>query len=735
MQLPAAKGAEPAGGAAAPSWLFAVRQFAPARSAIAIAVLAAAIGFAYAYLVVGPRVLNPFNVSWLAGDPITYYLGWSFFRQEEHLTLPLGWSASLGYPFGEPIAYLDTIPLVAVLFWPFRHALPDSFQFMGLYFVVCCALQFYFGFRISRRLCGGDRLGGVLGALLFLTAPIFTWRANGHFPLLSQWLILAAMDQFVAAPDGPSPRQIVWRTAMCFIAAAINPYIATMTLMVIVASYARGILHQTRALGAAGIGIVGALVAVLVGLELFGFLRSTDASQYIGSGYEYFAMNLLDPISPRVYGALVLKQQPNTFGTDYLGLGLILLGIVTVARKPSALRYLFSREGLPALALFACSLLLALSTRAALGTHVIYHLALPQPVMSALASLRASERLFWPACYLLFAGSIWLAAQSFRRPSLYAVLAVTVLVQFLDTAPLRGYIHQLTASASSPPMPPEQAWRDLGRTQQHLVVVPPWQCDTDNGPGGAIGYGIFGRVALDQHMTINSFYAGRYSATQLHFFCSEQIAQIYSDGLRSDTAYVFAPSMVAWLAGSQLGGKFCRPVGEYVLCSAAAGRSGLDPAILQALPLLHFGDVVDFSGRNATAASMAGAGWSIQESWGRWMEGGTAYLTFRVADQPHTDLQLTMAVLAATFPSHPVQRVEIQANGRQLPRQTVTATNPQLQFTIPADVIGDDGLIRLRFDLPDAVSRTRFGVPSDARQLSIGVQTLRIGRPTETADH
>jgi hypothetical protein len=34
--------------------------------------------------------------------------------------------------------------------------------------------------------------------------------------------------------------------------------------------------------------------------------------------------------------------------------------------------------------------------------------------------------------------------------------------------------------------------------------------------------------------------------------------------------------------------------------------------------------------------------------------------------------------------------------------------------------------------LPDAVSRTRFGIPSDARQLSIGVQTLRIGRPTET---
>ena len=60
---------------------------------------------------------------------------------------------------------------------------------------------------------------------------------------------------------------------------------------------------------------------------------------------------------------------------------------------------------------------------------------------------------------------------------------------------------------------------------------------------------------------------------------------------------------------------------------------------------------------------------------------------------------------------------------------------PRRAQAIPADAIGDDGLIRLNFDLPDAVSPARFGIPSDARQLSIGVRTLRVGRPTETADH
>ncbi len=74
-----------------------------------------AIGAAFAAYVVGVRVLNPFDISWLADDPATGYLGWKFFRLEEHLSFPLGWASKLGYPLGEPIAYLDSLPLVATM--------------------------------------------------------------------------------------------------------------------------------------------------------------------------------------------------------------------------------------------------------------------------------------------------------------------------------------------------------------------------------------------------------------------------------------------------------------------------------------------------------------------------------------------------------------------------------------------------------------------------------------------
>src|ERR1700760_4284232 len=49
---------------------------------LAIIALALVLGLGYAYIVVGARVLNPLNTSWLAADPATAYLGWAFFRQE-----------------------------------------------------------------------------------------------------------------------------------------------------------------------------------------------------------------------------------------------------------------------------------------------------------------------------------------------------------------------------------------------------------------------------------------------------------------------------------------------------------------------------------------------------------------------------------------------------------------------------------------------------------------------------
>src|SRR3954463_3760656 len=43
--------------------------------------------------------------------------------------------------------------------------------------------QLHFGFRIARRIFGGDRLASWLGGGFFMIAPAFIWRSIGHFSL------------------------------------------------------------------------------------------------------------------------------------------------------------------------------------------------------------------------------------------------------------------------------------------------------------------------------------------------------------------------------------------------------------------------------------------------------------------------------------------------------------------------------------------------------------------------
>jgi hypothetical protein len=210
---------------------------------IILVALSCGLGLAYATAVVGLRVINPLDVSWLTGDPATGYLGWAFFRQEPHLALPLGWSNAIAYPLGEPIAYFDSIPLIATFGWIIRGLLPKNFQYFGIYFAFCCILQFYFGYRISRRLCHGRRIAAIFGATFFLMAPAFTWRALGHFALISHWIILAALDQFLNGAARPSRGQIAWRGILCFIAGGINPCITAMTSLVLSGAYLRALVY------------------------------------------------------------------------------------------------------------------------------------------------------------------------------------------------------------------------------------------------------------------------------------------------------------------------------------------------------------------------------------------------------------------------------------------------------------------------------------------------------------
>jgi hypothetical protein len=228
-------------------------------------------------------------------------------------------------------------------------------------------------------------------------------------------------------------------------------------------------------------------------------------------------------------------------------------------------------------------------------------------------------------------------------------------------------------------------------------------------------------------MTINSYYAGRYSDAQRSFFCHEQVRDIQRHGLRDDTAYVFPRERAGWVAALRYGANYCRYVDNYILCSALPGQAGVDPAILRDVVSLDSRAVVSFAGDDPTGRPLLSSGWSAPEPWGRWMDGHAARLTFRAPDAARRDVRVELSLRAFVSSAHPRQRVELLANGTSVERQTLQqAEVPAFNLVIPGDVIGDDGVVRLEFNCPDAVSPASLGLSVDSRVLSIGIVRLRV---------
>ena len=697
--------------------------------------LAITVGFAFAVYVVGYRVVNPFDTSWLWADAAHNQLGWAFFRHELLLSFPLGWSRALGYPLGEPIAWLDCVPIVALSLWPLRDILPWDFQYLGLIFAFNCILQLYFGYRISWHLTGHSRLVATAGALLFLIAPPFIYRSYGHFALTSHWLILAALTLYFTSSAAPTKARLAAGAALCFLAATIHPYIMAMVLLIDAATHLRAAMSSKEVAGTslgARLSWIGLRVGIssasaITALILFGLLRPLELRAYAEGGYGLFSMNLLAPIDPGEFGALLLKSQPQVGtlqheGYNYLGLGVILLGTLALARCPSLfVRSLCKRQAAATWIICVVSLLLALSLKATAGSWTIYDIPVPFRVFEALSAFRASGRFFWPVYYLVLSGIITLAFAAFGARGAALALFCALLIQVADTRSLHRAI-QARWNTSAHAFTDAADWQALGGSHAHLIVEPPWQCNVADTPGGRYGFWTFGNLAAKQQMTINSFFAGRLSSRQFNYFCSEQPSKIARDGLEPDTAYVF--SNANQIVSLRLGGHYCRLVDEVVLCTTDGGKEGLEPSLLDTIPMTATDASVSFA-YDARGSELLGRGWSIPESVGRWSEGPEAVLVLRFADTTRgADFHLSLAPFV--MPGHD-QRVEVSANGNAVAEWRFTRPDVQdLQFHVPSEYLRSDGIVVLIFSLPDAASPRSFGLSSDPRNLAVRLIGLRI---------
>jgi hypothetical protein len=312
------------------------------------------IGLSVFVYVTGRRILNPTSRDWLmVGDSATHYMGWEFFRHTSLLQWPLGLNPKLGLDISSSIAFTDSIPLAAFIFKPFNSLLPATFQYLGLWILICFVLQTYLAARLLSHFLA-DQIQIALGSVFIALSPVLIYRlvhdGYGHIALVSHFLILGALNLYFI-----KPLKSLWWALLFTSTILIQAYFIPMVAAIWIAKLVQYLRHDggsrsvaIKHFAAVAVASISTLIAggyVALGSNLF-----TGGSEVTDSSFPYWfrwqPLSLID-IQTSFSGTwshLLSDQQElrgDVEGFSFLGSGIILLaGLVALVLL---LRYFVAR--------------------------------------------------------------------------------------------------------------------------------------------------------------------------------------------------------------------------------------------------------------------------------------------------------------------------------------------------------------------------------------------------------
>jgi Family of unknown function (DUF6311) len=494
---------------------------------IAIPVLLGVVAF---FVVTGGRVLDPRNILWLSkeDDPATYFLGWHFFRNAAW-GFPLGVSPRYGAELASSLMFVDNVPMFAFAFKAIQRFLPDTFQYFGFWILCCFVLQTWFAWLLVGLLTRAPFLRAC-GALFFVFAPPFLLRLFGHYSMLGQWLVLAAL--YICLGRRQLARGPAWPVLAFTVSVAAHAYMTAMVLGLWLTDWLRRVLFEGRTRAEL------LQLFIVPGLALLGFWQAglfVVGRGITRFGFGIYRMNLTALVDASGWSYLlpdIPEGKGDYEGFNFLGLGGLLLVLLAAPALKGALPMLRAkRQYWPLLGLCVAFTLFAISNRIGFANRT-FVIPLSQVWIDRANVLRCCGRMFWPVFYVL----LWLLIRSlFRRyPPRTAgiILFVLVAIQAVDTSagwrPIRRDL-MLAGPAWDSPLK-ARFWSQVPANYQVIRLVPP--------RNHASNYTVFAYFAAMHGMATDSVYFARIDAEKLQQAKREALLAVDEGKYAAGTLYI-----------------------------------------------------------------------------------------------------------------------------------------------------------------------------------------------------
>ena len=439
-------------------------------------------GFAVFLVIWGAVPLNVKNDAWIMAsyderDIWIHYAGWLGLRNSPW-TLPLGLASEFGNAI---ITFTDSIPWAAILFKAFRNILPETFQYFGMWILLCCILQMYAGYSLI-YFKTKDAVTSAIGALFLCFSPIMMERAFRHTALASHWLILFAIIAWQKHRAQYRLANYFWFSLLLSLAIGIHPYfipmIAVFLLLTVIDDLLRSKYYSIFLCALA-------LAPAIFAGWLIGALGSGMKSDDFGFGH--FSMNINAPLNPSSIGkyqwSVFFKTHHQILGNydgfNYVGAGAVaglLLAFTLFLLFPPSVKTVITfckRNFFFAIAMLACTLF-AVSNVVTFNDAVIFTLPLPKALAKICNTFRASSRLFYPVYYCVFIAvilSIWKHTEKIGAQRVHILLFFILALQICDLSNVITQKHQhMSKIKSFKSLLDDTDLSAVLRTKRHIIL-------------------------------------------------------------------------------------------------------------------------------------------------------------------------------------------------------------------------------------------------------------------------
>jgi len=507
-----------------------------------LSILPILLGAGVFFLVTGGKIFWPTNTDWLMeGDPATHWLGWQFFRYSPILQWPIGANPNYGMDIGSSIVFTDSIPLLAFIFKPLNALLPDTFQYTGLWILICFSLQSFFAWKLL-SLFTSDKWLPLIGSVFFTLAPVCLFRLGGHYALFGQWVLLAAL-YFYLTNNFSMYRWI----GLLTITTLIHAYLLAMVMAVWLADLIqRRWLKQISNVKTVNYFLAG-IITIAIVMWAAGYFMLGGSIE--SGGFGFYRMNLLSLIDPDAIWSQLLRDQKGGGGDyegfNYLGLGMLGLGFIACYEFLRNPKINYGVKIIPISIISIGLLLYAISNHVAIGAHELFSYGLPFVAKPLTSTFRVSGRFFWPVYYVIYLAIFYLLFTRLKNSIAITLCMAMLFIQVIDSTDVWStFRNKFSHSPAwvSPMRSP--VWGDIAHQYKKIIFVLPHNSSANWLP--------LSQFAATHRIAINTGYFARTNPKIEQAAGAHITASIINNDLSPDSLYVFESDTLWKIASSQI---------------------------------------------------------------------------------------------------------------------------------------------------------------------------------------